>query len=327
MAVIALVVVAAATVEYGLSQTHTATTSSSSSSSSSQSSTNSSPSSTTSSTTTPTSAPPGNRFIRIRALTSNSAWDLPNYNAQQVLQMIAQLHPDVLERYISGPQNINAPVPVAAGEPQMTAGEFLNASASACGCYIIPRLTLADYSNGTLLQAAQGYLSLPIFPRLHYLSLDNWGAFAANHTQAQITGMFQELYAQGWWGIGVNDCGGVYTTYGYATWADFCISTNGWVPNSSQLASLGEESNIQLRLLYIDFPNPMAQFMQLPVDQEGSVLSSVASAQQQEGYLFVYPILQSSWDASARVTSASGPYKGETLFQLMAALMNQYNQG
>jgi hypothetical protein len=253
---------------------------------------------------------------------------MPGYNAQQVLQMISDLKPDVLERFVTGAQNLSAPVPVAAGAPPMTAGEFLNASTKACNCYVIPRISLNEYDKGTLFQTSESLLSLAIQPTMVYLSLDDWTPFVTTHTPAQIEGMFQELYAQGWHGIGVNDCGGVHTTYGYATFADFCIDSSNWMPNGAALSTLKSEPSIKLYLLYIDFPQPMQKFMQLPVDEQASVLANnIGPAQSRQGFVFVYPIVQDFWDSNNQVTSASGPYHGETLYVLMKGLMNQYNTG
>src|SRR4029077_527444 len=103
----------------------------------------------------------------------NSVWSLEDMDAQHVLAEIADLKPDVLERFVSGPQRVDAQVPVAPGTPPMTVGEFLNASTKACGCYIVPRLSLIDYSKGTLFAEAQGLLAFPVSPQMRYLSLDN----------------------------------------------------------------------------------------------------------------------------------------------------------
>jgi hypothetical protein len=244
--------------------------------------------------------------------------------------MISDLKPDVLERYVTGAQALNTTVPVQPGNPPMTASQFLNASMAACGCYIIPRLSLDEYDKGTLFKTAENLLSLPVYPRIAYLSLDNWAGFNRNssHTPAIIQSLFKQLYAEGWRGIGVNDCGGFYVDYGYATWADFCISENGWVPNSSQLAQLKSEPNIKLYLLYIDFPNFMQDFVALPVDQQASILANnIAPAQSQQGFMFVYPIVQNFWDSSKETTTQGGPYHGETIYVLMRSLMNQYNPG
>jgi len=270
----------------------------------------------------------GKSFIRIRALEGNSVWSLDAVNAQQVLGNVTALKPDVLERFVSGPQNAGAQVPVAPGSPPMTVGEFLNASTKACGCYIIPRLSLSDYDIGTLFTEAQSLLTFPVYPKMVYLSLDNWGPFASNHTAAEVKGMFQRLYSQGWIGIGVNECGGYWQSYGYATFADFCVSSDSWKPISGQLAQMKNESNIGLRLLYIDFPQPMMNFSALSPDEEAKVLNhNIAPAQSKEGFIFVYPIMQDFWNCSTHVTSQGSNFHGKSIYDLMKGLIARYDSG
>jgi hypothetical protein len=280
----------------------------------------------TTSSTGPPSHPPGTRFIRIRTLESRSVWSLEGFDAQHVLSQIADLKPDVLERFVSGPQNVGALVPVAPGSPPMTVGQFLNASTKACGCYIIPRLSLSDYDRGTLYTEAQDLLTLPVSPQMRYLSLDNWGPFAQGHAPDEIKGMFQRLYSQGWLGIGVNECDGYSQSYGYATFSDFCVSTSYWRPDRNTLASILTEPNIKLVLLYIDFPRQMADFSSLQPDREAWVLThKIVPAQSADGFLFVYPIAQDSWNSAACFTSQQGPFNGRSLYDVMKGLMARYD--
>ena len=297
----------------------------------------SSPSTTTSTTSTSTtasttttssaqSAPPGTRFIRIRALNPRSAWALPGYDAQQVLSMITQLKPGALERYTTGRQNPNAQVPVAPGSPPMTAGEFLNESMRACNCYIIPGVSLYEYDHGTFFSTSQALLGLPVYPKMQYLSLDKWHDFNQNHSSDEVKGMFQQLYSQGWAGIGVNANGGYFPTYGYATFSDFRIDPSNWQPDMANLATVKSESNVKVVLLYIDFPRPMDQFAALSPDQEAQILTdNIAPAQSSDGFYFVYPIVQAFWDSNNHVTAPGGPYGGASIYSVMMGLMQQYN--
>jgi hypothetical protein len=272
--------------------------------------------------------PPGKSFIRIRALDTNSLWSLEGISAQQVLGNVTALKPDALERFVSGPQNLNANVPVAAGSPPMTVGKFLNASTKACQCYIIPRLSLAGYDSGKLFTEARSLLTFPVSPPMRYLSLDDWGSFSSNHSAVEVKGMFQQLYSQGWTGIGVNECSGYWPSYGYATFADFCVSTDSWKPGVAQLSQIKSESNIGLRLLYIDFPQAMLNFSALSPDEEAKVLNhNIAPAQAKGGYFFVYPIMQDFWNSATHVTSQSSSFKGESIYDLMRVLMTRYNSG
>jgi hypothetical protein len=208
----------------------------------------------------------------------------------------------------------------------MTVGQFLNASTKACGCYMIPRLSLGEYDSGKLFTEARSLLTLPVSPQMRYLSLDDWGSFSANHTPTEVKGMFQQLYSQGWTGIGVNECSGYWPSYGYATFADFCVSTVTWKPGAAQLSQIKSESNIGLRLLYIDFPQPMHNFSSLAPDEEAKILNhNIAPAQAKSGFIFVYPIMQDFWNSAAHVTSQGGNFKGQSIYDLMKALIARYN--
>jgi len=208
----------------------------------------------------------------------------------------------------------------------MTVGEFLNASMRACNCYIISGASLNEYDEGTFFATAKSLLSLPIDPPVKYLSLDNWHPFSTNHVSDQVKGMFLQLYAQGWEGIGVNACGGYFSSYGYATFSDICIRTTDWQPDTARLSSIRTEANIKLVFLYIDFPKEMQRFAALSPDQEAQVLTdNIASAQSSDGFYFVYPIVQSFWDSNNQTTSSSGPYRGESIYAAMLQLMQQHN--
>lgn len=277
-------------------------------------------------------APPGNRFVRIRAW--EGGWALPGYNAQQVLAMISYLKPNVLERYISNGFNPDQKVPVASGEPPMTILQFLNASLQACApedCYMIPRISLDDYSSGKLYNESLQFLNLPVYPKIRFLSLDDWSQFSQRHSQAQVQAMFQTLYAQGWEGIGVNDAGGYYSAYGYASFVDFGITTNTvhnpWTPNAGTLAKIKADPSIKRALLYIDFPDQMIPFnSSLTADEEASVLTyNVTSVQSNENFTFVYPIIQSFWDSTLHITTKNSTWGGASIYRVEKKLMDEYN--
>jgi hypothetical protein len=177
----------------------------------------------------------------------------------------------------------------------MTVAQFLNASMRRCAskdCHIIPRLSLDEYDKGTLFSTSKNLLSAPISPKLTLLSLDNWSNFSATHNTSTIRDVFQSLYSEGWKGIGVNDCGGYSTSYGYATWADFCVNTRTWLPNLNQLNKIRSEPNIKVYFLYIDFQKQMLDFVKLPPNQEASVFKNIISLQSTYGYHYVYPVFQ-----------------------------------
>ncbi len=284
-------------------------------------------------------APPGVRFIRIRTLdnpnfTNNSninfngvaTWVLPNYTAQNAIAMVRQLQPNALERFTYGRLNPNTIVPVSPGNSSMNVAQFLNASMQACNCYIIPAVSLNESARGTLFNTTNSLLNMPIYKKFKYLSLDDWKGYASRHTANQTKSLFAALYAQGWKGIGVNDCGGYYTTYNSARFADVCIVPKGWQISQGTLNSVGKEPSIRLVLSYIDFPNGMAKFTNLTPDTEANVLMyNVTPSQSTYGYKYVYPIVQTFWDSNHKVTSQIGPYHGNTLYAIMNSLMQQYN--
>jgi hypothetical protein len=124
----------------------------------------------------------------------------------------------------------------------------------------------------------------------------------------------------------VNECNGYSRSYGYATFADFCVGASYWRPDRNALASIHTEPNIKLVLLYIDFPQPMTDFSGLQPDREAMILAhKIAPAQTADGFLFVYPMQQDFWNSAARLTSPDGPFKGQSLYDVMKGLMARYD--
>ncbi len=272
---------------------------------------------------------PDGIYVRIRPLSNrspgqdSSPWILPKSTAQDILAIFAELKPNVLERFTDGRLDPNAPVPVAKGNPPMNVAQFLNAAmnAGAPGCIISPRVSLEEYQKGTLFETAQNLYNLPVNPPMRILSLDNWGNLNKEGlTKDAIRVMFEKLKAQGWSDIAVNMVGGVYDPQGFASIADFGISEDdNFAPNFNARASIEQLGGIQKALLYIDFPKQIKAFMQnFTPDQQANHLVNVIAAQQKaRGYTFVWPILQGKWDSKQIVTSADGPYKGATLYEVM----------
>ena len=284
-----------------------------------------------------TSPPPV--YMRLRVMTTKerhedvnqSMWQLPNHTATDVLAMIADVKPTLLERYFSGSANLSAPVPVSPGEAPMTVGEFLNRSAAsgAVGCSIMPRLSLweaLDKQDSLLATAAQ-LKALPIHPPLTALGLDNWANFASDPTVngSVIRTLFSALRAQGWTTLSVNEVGGVHSAEGLADMADFGTSvTSGAtdaVPNWQELQKIKADGTIKHALLYIDFAGQMMRFMNnsSPDEMASALLDRIATnaLQQERGYSFVYPIVQSFWDSTSLFTDPTGKFNGKSLYQLM----------
>ncbi len=273
-------------------------------------------------------APPGDRFIRIRAL--EPGWAMSGHNAEDAIAMISQLKPDALERYTNGPLDPDQMVPTAPGDKKMNVAQFLNASMEACSCYIIPRVD--SYSAEQILSDARKLRSLPISPKMEYLSIDNWKSFydSVHGNKVVIANLFKSLYAQGWKGVGVNECEGYETTYGYASFADPCINVNSWTPNYGQIEKIEQEPNIKKLIFYIDFPGQVRNFENLSNDKEAQILTSLAYNQSKYSYALDYNIYQVgpeniNWDAQTRFTSKNGLFDGASIYEVMNQLMDKYN--
>lgn len=287
--------------------------------------------------------PTGQRVIRMRVVdgqgysVAQTDWTSPNENAQQILEMISQLHPQILERMTAGVFNWTSPVPVCNGCSPMTYGQFLNASMGACQCYIIPRLDLLDtWGNGTFFSEAKYLLSVPVYPRFSILSIDQWEDFCnstgitCNCALAQQ--IFQPLYAMGWKGIGVlNGVPPYYPTCGWATYVDFDIAKASWSINSTFLASIKADPTVQHVMLYDpDFPGQAASLTATCGSSSGgkyndcnemaNVIAYAAQNQAVYGYTYVYDIEQTGWDSTQMYVS-----NGTSIYDIELNLMNQYN--
>lgn len=277
---------------------------------------------------------PDGIYIRIRSLSNRGKrgqaahWDPTNYNAQQILTLITDLKPNVLERYTDGRLDPEAPVPVALGQAPMNVRKFLDASmrAGAPGCIITPRLTLEEYDKGTLFSTAQNLYDFPISPPMRILSLDNWSAFSDSHTPEQIRELFTKLKAQGWQYFAVNMVGGLRSSQGFAAIAEFGIKRElGFTPNLDKLQRMKADPAIKKHLLYIDFPSQARDFMKLTPDERADTLvNKIAAVQQKEGFTFVWPILQGEWDSTRISTTRDGRYSGSSLFEVMKKAVSKY---
>lgn len=278
--------------------------------------------------------PDASRIIRIRVIDatgysiSSMSWDSP-LNAQQILFLINQLHPQVLERMTAGIFNWSAPVSVCSTCLSMDYGQFLNASMDVCGCYIVPRLNIVGVSTPTFLSEARYLLTVPIFPRFQMLSIDNWASYCASNSSncgcAQDQSIFQALYQMGWKGIGVLNAGPpYYGTCGWATFVDFDTTTDSWTVNQSFYDSIKADTTVQKILYYDpDFPGQAQTLLascNSSCNQVASVVESAAMQQSSYGITYVYPIVQNFWDATAiRVTN------GTSLYKIEENLLDTYN--
>jgi hypothetical protein len=285
--------------------------------------------------------PTAQRMIRMRVVdpqgysASQMSWTSPNENAQQILSMISQSSPQVLERMTAGVFNWTFQVPVCSGCAPMTYGQFLNASMDACQCYIIPRLDILDtWSKGTFLAEAKYLLSVPVYPRFSILSIDQWDDFCnqQNCNCALAQEIFHTLYQMGWKGVGVlNGVPPYHPTCGWATYVTFDINKTTWQINSAFLSSIKADPTVQRILMYD--PDFAGQALALQAtcgsasggeyyscDQMASAITYAARNQAQYGYTYVYNIEQTFWDSTKMFTS-----NGTSIYDIELSLMNKYN--
>ncbi len=256
-------------------------------------------------------------------------WMFPNqYTAQDILEMIDRLKPQVLERFITGKQNINAMVPVRSGHQPMSVGQFLNASinSGAPGCIIVPKLNLTWISWGRgkyFWETAENYFNLPLSRPIRIVNLDNWNAFLKKHGEQKAIELLKRLQKIGYESIGVNMAGGFNQGYGHLSFGDFLIDSQTWKIRLSTLNKLKKDPHLSQYYLYIDYPGQMDEFMKLAVDQQADVFTKVIQpAEKAHGFTFVYPVLFDEWDATKQLTSKSGEYEGASLFEVIQQSVN-----
>lgn len=276
---------------------------------------------------------PDGIYVRIRPLSNRgqrsqpAKWDPSGYTAQDILDIIADLKPNVLERYTDGRLDPGLLVPVADGHPPMTVVEFLTASmrSGAPGCIIIPRLSLHEYSKGTLFETARNLYDFPIDPPMRILSLDNWGDINKQGlSQEEIRSIFEKLEAQGWSHIAVNMVGGVHDPQGFTSMTEFGVKRDEkFAPDLAKLEKIKQLDYVQKHLLYIDFPAQTKEYEQAfsPDERAAHLINVLGGQQMRYGYTFVWPVLQGAWDSTQVVTSQNGPYKGATLYEVMKQAM------
>jgi len=255
-------------------------------------------------------------------------WMHPEYTAEDILEMIEGLKPQVLERYFTGAQDMRKYVPVRKGNPRMTVREFLNASldAGAPGCIIIPKLNLTWITWGRedyFWEAAEDNYGLPLKRPIRIINLDNWRKFLENYGEERAIDLLQRLKRIGYELIGVNMAGGYNEGYGYLSFADFLINSQTWEIRLSTLEKMKTDRHIKQYYLYIDYPGQMDEFMKLSGDQQADVFTEVIqSAERREGFTFVYPVLFDQWDSTKHFTSKGGSYSGDSLYEVIQQSIN-----
>ncbi|MGB9591608.1 MAG: T9SS type A sorting domain-containing protein [Candidatus Kryptoniota bacterium] len=274
-----------------------------------------------------------------------------------VLIMINELNPDVLDRLYNNPiSDLNAPLQYrdrsgnivnwqeahgSGGFPAGSVGSWLYQATNGRTYY--PRLgsELYDSQNESsfynLAQALyNNAIALGVPPEKRFLDLDNWGIILSHNNGKQLAiNILRTLYAQGWAGIKIHSYNTMTATNNIPdsvapTFASFvcqideATQTVIWRPDSVNLNLMKADNHLQRYILYIDFPRIMEQFLQLSPDEEADVLTTLAKLQAYDpndpyetGYTFLYPVGQTFWDSKKRITSATGRYKGVSLYEYM----------
>lgn len=248
----------------------------------------------------------------------DQGWQLKSQNGQDVLNMIEELKPDVLDRFITGKPDLNVEVPMGAGAAPMKFADYLTAAmkAEAPGGFLTPKVHLNDiWPDDYRLKAAQELYDLPVTPRLQALDLDE---FFTHGTPEEHRGMLEKFKAMGWRYLGYNFAGGPKPAFGLISYAEAGINKTTWEVNLNSLAAMKQEG-IEIRLAHIDYPGAIVEFEKLPPDRQADIIQKISREQHQYGFSFIYPILyqRKGYDATREVTRRDGPYHGATVFQII----------
>jgi hypothetical protein len=254
-----------------------------------------------------------------------------DYTAQDVIEMIEELKPDCLERFITGYHNPQDAVPVRDGYPPMTVLEFLNAAimAGSENCHIVPKLNLRWLAWGRedyFWEAAQALYDLPLVRPIRNINLDVWDIYCneIHTTPEQRAAMFKRLRDIGYREIGVNMTGLYRVNDPQIDYADFNIDKSTWEVREDVVKTLRSYPNIKSLYLYIDYPGAMDAFRKNSPDRQAEIYyNNIFPKQREMGFTFVYAIIQDSWDANASVTGKEGAYGGKTMYEITRELINR----
>lgn len=248
----------------------------------------------------------------------DQGWQLKNHSGQDVLNMIEELKPDVLDRFITGKPDLGVEVPMGSGVAPMKLVDYLDAAmkAGAPGCFLTPKDHLNDiWSDDYRMEAAQALYDLPVTPRLKTMDLDE---FFTHGTPEEHQQTLEKFKAMGWRYLGYNFAGGPKPAYGLISYAEAGVNKNTWEVNLNALAAMKEEG-IKIRLAHIDYPGAIVEFEKLLPDRQADIIQKIRQEQHQYGFTFIYPILyqRKGYDATKEVTKRNGPYHGATVFQII----------
>jgi hypothetical protein len=205
------------------------------------------------------------RAIRLPAFGNHSEWVQPGYNAQQILAMISDLRPTLLDRYIGGYQVLTRPVPVCTGCKPMDVLQFLQASENASGAQIMAAISLWNFDNGTLFSITKTMLTIPVNPPIRMLSLDDYSGWIQAHTSTQLTSILNTLHKEGWTYIEAGGCGshgGIAA--GVTNYASVCFRYWQWAVSPNSVGAWKSDSSIKFILGTQDFPRDITYLFRIP---------------------------------------------------------------
>ncbi len=270
-------------------------------------------------------APTNIRGVYVRIITYGSAfkneWGPEKHTAQDVLKIIGEIKPDVLNRFITGKKDPQLKVPVAPGQPEMTLAQFLTAAmrAGAPGCTIAPKVHLNEiWPDDYRMDAARSLRAMPITPALTMLDLDCW--FKKKSNRVDNKKLLQSFRDMGWRDLTFNP-GPYKSAHGYATCVMTYMSEKSWRVPSRKIEEL-KKHGIPVPLLHIDYPYQIKLFRALKPDRQAEILQQVQAAQAKEGFRFIYPVLMGEHYDSTRIfTSKNGPYHGASIYEVIKQLI------
>jgi len=264
---------------------------------------------------------PDGIYVRIIPYTTamKLGWNPPDYNAQDILRMIEELKPDVLNRFIAHKPTPDQEIPVAKGCPPMNYLQFVQAAlkAGAPGCMLTPKVHLNHiYKDEYRIEAARQLRDLPVTPRMTALDLDCYFEAGGEADHRRLLQMFKDM---GWTDLGFNP-GTVRTAYGFGSYCMPCLSKRTWEVNEEHLDKW-RAAGYKTLLLHIDYPPAITEYMKLSPDRQADIIKAIRPLQRKLGFRFIYPVLYAGYDANRIVTSPDGPYKGATILQVIKQMI------
>ena len=252
-------------------------------------------------------------------LTRYDKWQLENHTGADVLNMIRQLKPDMLNRFFTPRPSWTAMVPMGPGAAPLPIAEYLTQVEKVCGkhCVLTPKVPLNRdkiWTDQYLDDSLKATLAMPVKPPIRVLDLDNWFNQPGDYKSE-----LQAFKDMGWKELGFNFTGSGEVdmpTYGLASFGMAAIHPGDWQIRTNQIA-LMRSQGVKSIMAAIDYPRPIKAFAQLPPDRQAEIIETIARQQKTLGFRFIYPVIYGGYDATANVTTKDGPYHGKTVFDVI----------